>query len=506
MLKEFASLPLMVLILCLLIWRVIIEREVVQANIDVLEVAAFASSNLEGNAPYVGLGLRNLPNDSAEAVRDYFENALSEQRLCSNLRERELRWQVSEQTGSIAASHYVRVIQARVLICDGKYREAADLLSSQHPSFLRNLALGDVYRHLDEHTDSLDYFTSIACLGRSEWCVSQLIETFQASKTLYVLEQAQRYRSCDLVVNYYVFNYSPSEMKRRSAADLLRRPTVTCLFVTDPTLQQHYLEVIPRLIEQGIWDSDLAHRILSLFVWQQQRSGPHTHHLLRHLRDIDPLDDDPWVSMLQELHKRSVQNIPAACLVTSQPSDSDLEWVTIQADLLNKKPSLSSNIFSRGGWDAIDMSEGIYWDESQYYLGEDSLASHLGNCSLRIDGIWTLRGSAREPSWAGFRFEPEDNETHRIELQSHSYYLFAWSYHTANLEGTPAAFVGLSNPVYSSFPRHLPLVASPDEWKRQRVLIRTSEPVTLTAILRLFGSGTVWFSDVLLSKIHIDES
>lgn len=133
-------------------------------------------------------------------------------------------------------------------------------------------------------------------------------------------------RPNDLSANYRLWeraNRSGEQQQAREVQRLLTYFPLQALTPQHPGLLQHTLEVIPKLLQQGIWQRDQTLNVVSYLVWQCPEH-PAVEHLIEMLAETYPTEPE-WLQALAELHHRR-GDLAQACDLYQQTLEIDQEF------------------------------------------------------------------------------------------------------------------------------------------------------------------------------------
>ena len=119
------------------------------------------------------------------------------------------------------------------------------------------------------------------------------------------LEQAQELRPGDLYANYNLWKQAREAGDVETAAACSETLTYFLLEAVHPAderLLDYAAEVIPALLEDGLWDRDKTLNVISFLVWQHN-AAPGVERLLEQLIERYPSEPD-WPFYLAELYRR----------------------------------------------------------------------------------------------------------------------------------------------------------------------------------------------------------
>jgi tetratricopeptide (TPR) repeat protein len=119
------------------------------------------------------------------------------------------------------------------------------------------------------------------------------------------LEQAHALRPGDLYVNYHLWQQAREAGDAEAAAaygEALTHFYLEAIYPVDERLLHHAAEVIPALIEEGLWDRGQALNVVSFLVWQHDRAAG-VERLIERLAERYPAEPE-WPFYLAELYHR----------------------------------------------------------------------------------------------------------------------------------------------------------------------------------------------------------
>jgi hypothetical protein len=150
-------------------------------------------------------------------------------------------------------------------------------------------------------------------------------------------------------------------------------------------------------------------------------------------------------------------------------------------------------------WRASFASTGGSWNQGAFVVGPDSAAPYNGSLALRIDGLALVRRTDREPARAGFLYPS-------LQVEAGDLYAVSFVYRTrAVADGAVSLWLGERADVIASGDSFLP--GTNGEWQRATLIGRNSSgsPATINVLLRLWDEGTVWFDDISLRQVVLED-
>jgi len=137
-------------------------------------------------------------------------------------------------------------------------------------------------------------------------------------------------------------------------------------------------------------------------------------------------------------------------------------------------------------WDFSDMSDSESWSKGSFYGDFDSMSDK----SMRIMGFFVKKIENKEGARAGFWYKQD------IPLREKPY-LFCFQYKTLQGKEMPTFWLSYA------FNKEWRLEPTDSKWKEiyyffdnEKFKIPSIKP-----LLRMFGTGTVWFDDICLFEI-----
>ncbi len=148
-------------------------------------------------------------------------------------------------------------------------------------------------------------------------------------------------------------------------------------------------------------------------------------------------------------------------------------------------------------WAAGYWSANGNYSRSYYLVGIDTTGINKDNKVLRIDGLPAAHISEREESRAGSQLAP-------IILTPDTAYVISLIYRTAskvNMSPKPTIFLADQVDLLS---KEIILPSTDLQWNRVAIVAwnRTDFQVSVTPLLRLWSTGTVWFDDFSIREIR----
>jgi len=119
------------------------------------------------------------------------------------------------------------------------------------------------------------------------------------------LEKARKVRAGDLYVNYHLWKKAQRSGDLSSAAaysETLTYFPLEAIHPSDERLLDYAAEVIPALLDEGLWDRDKILNVVSFLVWQHNGAAS-VKRLLEQMVERYPAEPD-WAFYLAELHHR----------------------------------------------------------------------------------------------------------------------------------------------------------------------------------------------------------
>lgn len=402
--------------------------------------------------------------------------------------------------------------QARLALMKGEYEEAWKLLKSQPNQTTKDqfwylysiLALS----HMEAHNQVIQLYEQ---KYYRLWCP----EFIDAVSLAYIstgksedIRKAYALRPWDLYINYQLWRSSLQKGELADAIEyriFLQNFSSQAIIVRDERMLPFLLEIVPALVEAGVWESELTERVVDYLVWQHFEK-PQLESMLQELERRYPQNPN-WAFALTELYQRRDGDLYLAVskddtvvrmsrgdildiIVTAMDiSQEDVETEELEVNLRD------APAFYRF-WEIVDQSnlllsynkaiEGKEWtdDPQVFALGIDELYTS-DTSSIRIDGIRVAKLSDRlTPRYGLKAITP-------VALLPGKWIAITFVYRT---EGDPSATMFLGGV------QQKPEVGltSTSIWQ-QRTMIRCnsgSETSQLIPMIRLWSEGKVWVDEI----------
>lgn len=277
----------------------------------------------------------------------------------------------------------------------------------------------------------------------------------------------------------------------RTKADIIRENLVYFpLSAIDPAnkrLLKYTGKAILNLLESKVWTREQAIHIVTYLVWKYY-SSPEIEETLQEFHAHYP-GDPAWQALSAELLQYRVNTPTIYSLPTSNTTQYSRNVVKSTAlNTFNSIAVMRNDIFWHWGvWQGKESTSALF------ITGVDPLES---NSTIRIMNLWQRSGGGSEvPSYAEYNSK-------EITFEANSEYTLTLRYKTDQV-GKATAFVGLLE--YISSPRfiftHTALPDTAGSWQFWQISGKSySEPIKVQLLLRMLGTGSVWFDNVQLVK------
>jgi hypothetical protein len=150
-------------------------------------------------------------------------------------------------------------------------------------------------------------------------------------------------------------------------------------------------------------------------------------------------------------------------------------------------------------WSQSHMTTGDPWNFALFAVGPDRVRPYAGNAALRIDGIYLEQHPEREAARSGLWHAP-------IEVAAGQPYVLSFVYRTAQVTERGAGLWLSAKPeVLFAGEQFLP--PTNGLWKRVVIIAwnRSQQPEQIQPLLRLWGTGSVWYDNVSLYQIATEQ-
>jgi len=313
-------------------------------------------------------------------------------------------------------------------------------------------------------------------------------------------------------------------------------------------------EVVPGLVERGVWSSEESIRHVSLLIWQSYHDvGLEV--ALRQIVSRYP-DHTGWVKLLGELYIRRGDLVQATEifqeLLTRNPNDAEaclqlaqieeqggrvreaMNWykaystlapedalgrkqlartgesdVNTIAAMLGVHPTdieLGENMIKNSGFEQVDL-QGIknwqwrYWmgkQRSQAFLvgGIDDRLVYEGNAALRIHLQWYVGEQGVSPAYGEYVASP-------VRLNPQTIYMLSFYYRTKSPRYGQALVYLRDDGPKGQILLHSGLPDTNGVWRRAVITVRNTafEPLVARLALRNWGVDDIWADQVELREI-----
>ena len=127
----------------------------------------------------------------------------------------------------------------------------------------------------------------------------------EEGETRQLLEQVRGLRPCDLYANYHLWKHARQSGDLEAAvvySEILTYFPLEAINPSDERLLDYATEVVPNLLEEGLWNREKTLNVVSYLVWQHSEAAG-VEHLLQGLAKQYSTEPD-WPLYLAELHHR----------------------------------------------------------------------------------------------------------------------------------------------------------------------------------------------------------
>lgn len=249
------------------------------------------------------------------------------------------------------------------------------------------------------------------------------------------------------------------------------------------------LGAIPEIVQREVWTCSTAYNVLSYFVWKH----PLNKNIAASIENLPGVcSDHAKTDLLSDL---KIRQKAATVQASTQP------YAAKRDSAKNLLPSTILHQLSQSGG-----ADSHTWRWGKFTQPQNPLAEYFGDqdvqespSSLRIQGFWQDRRASNDPLPYG------EFVSDKIRLEPNTVYELSVRYKTDANTGEAIPFLGMLE--YVKKPHfifaHDELPPTHGEWKTWTKTGRSySEPIDVNVLLRLFGTGTVWFDDVVLRKVE----
>lgn len=237
--------------------------------------------------------------------------------------------------------------------------------------------------------------------------------------------------------------------------------------------------ILLHLIHYLSWmkNYELAENLLNLGIKENKLDNSSYTYLLRDLniRKHENSIQVARVSMDKQRIENTLRNF-----FNSNEIKVDLRMNLVFDGSLNNPDSIN-NI-----WDFSDMSEGVAWSKGAFYGDFDSISDK----SMRVMGFFIKQTENREAARAGFWYKQD------IPLGDKPY-LFCFRYKTLQGKEMPTFWLSYA------FNKEGELEPTDSKWREVYYFFdnKKFKIPSIKPLLRMWGTGTVWFDDICLFEI-----
>ncbi len=343
-----------------------------------------------------------------------------------------------------------------------------------------------------------------------------------------------RLRPKDLYANYQLWREievsNPQSNLNAAYIDHLTHFDHTAVAPTDTRLLPFALQVIPALLEKGVWDLELATRAISFLVWRYPENLA-VQELLNTLIVTYPAVPN-WPYYLGELYQRGgdldrareqferaftldetqrLENTTAN--ETSLSVEQEIEsLLTDTYGLPIGSVKLGPNLLSGGDFEPPAKNTLQSWqivdsrlrgsDEALFLAGLDSLHPGDGKYAARIDGLWRKEASPHYYGLAAVHDEVEG--AYWLPIEPQQIYLVSGEFRLS--ADTMRASVYLGSPQTNLVASSLP--SSENQWQPFAFLGCHTQPEieNMQFIIEAQDPGTLWVDSLSIRTLDIENS
>jgi tetratricopeptide (TPR) repeat protein len=192
----------------------------------------------------------------------------------------------------------------RTALASGETVEARKALEP-----LKNAAAQNPFLYLDllqslDSGEAIKFFTSVPPPARIKPISDTMALAYATTSTEYNLEEARRFRTNDLSINYGLMMQASEDTTTRDLyAETVHKVTQSALDSTQPLLLMSTARLVPTLYKDGLWDFTTTRNVAKYLVWQYY-FNKEVELMLTNLIRQDPEHSD-WRLLLGELAERA---------------------------------------------------------------------------------------------------------------------------------------------------------------------------------------------------------
>lgn len=304
-------------------------------------------------------------------------------------------------------------------------------------------------------------------------------------------EEALVFRPTDLYLTNKLWQWAQSA-RNLARADTIREQLVyfppSAIELANERLLKYTGEALLSLLESKVWAREQTVYVIDYFVWQHYRA-PEIEQILQRFRNRYP-NEPVWQGLATELAQRRAKMPPLDFLLPLN-SDEKVNGNLVKSTQLNTFDRLAvgrDDIFWQwGAWLGKGQPDAIF------FSGLDPLESYT---ALRIMSLWHRPARENEaPPYAEY-------SSKKLMLEPNTDYTLTLRYKSDKL-GKAIPFIALLE--YSPIPRftfvHTALPDTAGNWQTWQTSGKSyTEPIKVQLLLRMLGTGSVWFDNVQLIK------
>lgn len=335
---------------------------------------------------------------------------------------------------------------------------------------------------------------------------------------------------------------------------MLHYPSAAAITLYGRALGASAVEGVLALDESGLWSAEQTKRIVANWVWRYANL-PALHRLLETLSERYP-NDATWPFLMGEYFQRSgetARSYPAyerayrlgdtgeetlrrliltgeaiGVNVSEWQNDAQVEeagatgetFIADRIGVTSSQVGLGPDQVGGGGfedeasgatldyWRLNQMADGVSWGEGLFIGGRDIFMPAAGEIAGRIDGLWQGDPVDSVPASAGFQLEGvipiAPSQAFLVDLRYRSSGRAESSNAAVNLGGTFAVLASEG----IEWGDEVRLPGAGNGWQREFLLVinPAEEEQTMRLLLRNWGTGSVWFDEVTIRQVYIDQS
>lgn len=387
----------------------------------------------------------------------------------------------------------IRWQAARFELKAGRFSDASRLLSPLIGQAAGNpLLFADVLQALQgngQFTEAITLYEKAPALNRSpvvsETMVMAYLDAGQFDKVIAI-------RPDNLTANFMLWQRarkSSDPGREQQYRNRLERFSLDAIRPARQEMLRHVVNVIPDLIASRIWTCETGLRVYSYLSWQFASAQQVAEAINRGGAKCDTVEN-------QRLQRESEAR---RAVISAYGVDANKTSNGERVAPVNLLESTSDNVFNPAlngerafwGWGAYT---GADQNAALFTGGQDAFES---DSAVRMTGLWNrATGAEKVPPYAEF-------VSQSIELDPGAQYELSLRYKT-DPNKSATAFVAFLD--YSTTPRsmfvHTGLPDTAGQWSNWNVRgVAPSERIGMQVLLRMHGTGNVWFDRVKLVKV-----